>query len=395
MSSSGFEILKTEGFTRRGRLHLKHGTIETPTFMPVGTYGAVKTLAPKELEDIGTQILLGNTYHLYLRPGLEVLEKVGGLHKFMNWKHPILTDSGGFQVFSLGAMKKITDEGVTFKSHLNGDLISLTPEISARIQQVIGSDIAMVLDECVALPNTPEVIERAVDRSLAWAERFLNYPRLEGQKIFGIIQGGTSLPLRLRSLEGTVRLPIDGLAIGGLSVGEPHEVMVETLEGIAPHLPPALPHYLMGVGTPLDLLEAVRCGVDMFDCVMPTRNARNGGFFTDDGLLNIRNNCHRLDDRPIAEDCPGDCCRNHSRAYLRHLFQVKEILGCRLATIHNLLYYHRFMSGMRQSIEAGDFAGFYKQWKGRLTEAYKKSAAELVEVPQMGNAESMSLLSAT
>ncbi len=372
MSSSGFEILKTEGLARRGRLSLAHGVIETPTFMPVGTYGAVKTLAPGELESIGTQILLGNTYHLYLRPGLEVLSTAGGLHRFMNWKRPILTDSGGFQVFSLGSLKSINDDGVTFRSHLNGDLHHLTPELSAEIQQVIGSDIAMVLDECVALPNTPEVLDAAVDRSFRWAERFLKVPRCPGQAIFGIAQGGTSLALRRKSIQATTSLPIDGLAIGGLSVGEPHEIMVETLEGIGSYLPPALPHYLMGVGTPLDLLEAVRCGIDMFDCVLPTRNARNGGFFTDDGLLNIRNHQYRLDGAPIAEDCPGECCRNHSRAYLRHLFQVKEILGCRLATIHNLLYYHRFMSGMRHSLENGDFAGFYRQWKGRLSDAYKR-----------------------
>ncbi|NDD04322.1 MAG: tRNA guanosine(34) transglycosylase Tgt, partial [Proteobacteria bacterium] len=286
---SHFTILKTAGHARLAQLQLSHGLVETPVFMPVGTYGVVKTQTPDELQKLGTQILLGNTYHLYLRPGLELLEHFGGLHSFMNWSGPLLTDSGGFQVFSLGALRRITDEGVKFKSPLNGDEIFLSPEISAKIQQVIGSDIAMVLDECVSLPSDDRTVEQAVKRSAAWARRFFDVPRKSGQKIYAILQGGTSLAFRKQSLELTLPLPMDGLAIGGLSVGEPHKEMVHILEGLAPLLPKHLPHYLMGVGTPRDILEAVRCGIDQFDCVLPTRNARNGGFFTPNGLLNIRN----------------------------------------------------------------------------------------------------------
>ncbi len=367
---STFTVTHTEGFARRGQLRLKHGVIETPVFMPVGTYGAVKTVSPKELNALGTQILLGNTYHLYLRPGLEILNAFGGLHSFMNWDKPILTDSGGFQVFSLGQMKKMTEEAVIFRSHLNGDLVTLSPEIAAEIQRVIGSDIAMVLDECVALPNKEEVVNAAVERSYRWAKRFLDAPRLEGQKIFGINQGGTNQSLRLKSLELTLELPIDGLAIGGLSVGETHNEMIEVLEFMAPKLPPALPHYLMGVGTPRDLLEAIARGVDMFDCVLPTRNARNGGFFTHDGLLNIRNSEHKLDKRPIDENCTCECCTSYSRSYLRHLFHTKEILGCRLATMHNLNYYHDFMRTIRGHLERGTFLQYYKEMSPRLKAAY-------------------------
>jgi queuine tRNA-ribosyltransferase len=338
--------------------------------MPVGTLAAVKTVAPWELREMGAQIILGNTYHLYLRPGLEVMKHFGGLHRFMNWDKPILTDSGGFQVFSLDARRKVTDEGVVFRSHLNGDRIELTPEISAKIQQVIGSDIAMLFDECVALPSPQKAIEQAVDRSLLWGKRFFDVPRLANQKIFGIVQGGTSLELRAKSLAGTLALPIDGLAIGGLSVGEPHTEMIGVLEGMASSLPPALPHYLMGVGTPRDLLESVARGIDMFDCVLPTRNGRNGGFFTDEGLLNIRNQAHQLDERPIDENCDCPCCAHFTRGYLRHLFATKEILGCRLATLHNLHYYHRFMSAIRQSLESGSFTQLYSELSPRLSEAY-------------------------
>jgi len=367
---SNFEVLFTEGHARRGRLKLAHGVIETPVFMPVGTYGAVKTLTPTDLENAGTQILLGNTYHLYLRPGLEVLGAFGGLHKFMNWQRPILTDSGGFQVFSLGQNRKISEDGVVFRSHLSGDKIELTPEKAAEIQRVIGSDIAMVLDECVALPATQEQLDQAVLRSYRWADRFLKEPRLKGQQIFGIFQGGTDIELRKKSLGLTLELPVDGIAIGGLSVGESHDEMIAVLEGVAPHLPPKLPHYLMGVGTPLDILEAVNQGVDMFDCVLPTRNARNGGLFTSDGLLNIRNQSHKLDDKPIDLECSCETCRGYSRGYLRHLFLTKEILGCRLATVHNVHYYHRLMLGIRSSLEAGTFRSFYEQWKPRLRAAY-------------------------
>jgi queuine tRNA-ribosyltransferase len=363
-----FTLLKTSGLARRGRLQLAHGTIETPTFMPVGTYGAVKTVSPDELHALGAQIILGNTYHLYLRPGLEILEHFGGLHRFMGWNKPILTDSGGFQIFSLDP--QMTEEGVTFRSHLNGDKIFLSPEISAQVQQTIGSDIAMVLDECPALPNTDKVIDAAVERSLRWAERFLAVPRRKDQKIFGILQGGTSIELRLKSLEGTAKLPVDGIAIGGLSVGEPHSQMIGVLSQLGPHLPPDRPHYLMGVGTPRDLLESVNCGVDMFDCVLPTRNGRNGGFFTHDGLVNIRNAQYRLDDRPIDETCECPACSQFSRGYLRHLFLTKEILGCRLATLHNLHYYHRFMLDIRTSLEEGTFGEWYAKMSPRLAAAY-------------------------
>lgn len=369
-SNSHFEVLNTSGFARRGRLTLHHGVVETPVFMPVGTVGAVKTMSPPELKEVGSQIILGNTYHLYLRPGLELLKTFGGLHRFMNWDKPILTDSGGFQVFSLGKLKKLTDEGVKFQSHLNGDTIFLTPELSAQIQQTIGSDIAMLFDECVALPNTEQVLREAVQRSLRWGQRFFDVPRHPYQKVFGIIQGGTSIPLRLESLEGTLKLPIDGLAVGGLSVGEPHAEMIHVLSEIASHLPPHLPHYLMGVGTPRDILEAVHNGIDMFDCVLPTRNARNGGFFTHDGLLNIRNSSHTQDTQPIDATCLCECCQNYSRAYLRHLFLTKEILGLRLATLHNLYYYHRFMLEIRQALDQGTFETFYQTMKPRLTAAY-------------------------
>ncbi len=372
-----FEVLKTEGFARRTRLKLAHGTVETPVFMPVGTYGAVKTVTPDEVKAAGSQIILGNTYHLNLRPGLEVLGKFGGLHKFMGWDRPILTDSGGFQVFSLSSFKKMSEEGVAFRSPLNGDLLNLTPESCAQIQQAIGSDIAMVLDECVALPAKREALVAAVERSHRWAARFLAVPRKEGQNIFGICQGGTDPELRRDSLERTLSLPIDGLAIGGLSVGEPFEAMSSTLQALAPHLPPKLPHYLMGVGTPRDLLEGVYYGVDMFDCVLPTRNARNGGFFTDEGLLNIRNSQYRLDERPIEEGCECPCCRTYSRAYLRHLFSLKEILGCRLATQHNLHYYHRLMLRMRSALDSGTFGAFYKETRPLFLKAYPASEGNL------------------
>jgi len=375
-----FVVLKESGGARRGRLTLAHGTVETPVFMPVGTYGAVKTLEPREVAEAGSQIILGNTYHLYLRPGLEILSKFGGLHNFMGWQKPILTDSGGFQVFSLAKSAKINDEGVEFRSHLNGDRVFLTPELSAQIQQTIGSDIAMVLDECVALPSPENVIQAAVRRSREWAERFLAVPRQNGQLIFGINQGGTSLPLRDESLKLTTELPIDGIAVGGLSVGETHREMVDVLEFLQPRLPRELPHYVMGIGTPLDLLEAVRNGIDMFDCVLPTRNARNGGLFTSEGLLNIRNADHRLDSAPVEEGCDCPCCLNYSRGYLRHLFQIKEILGCRLATLHNLHYYHRFVAGMRQAIETDSFVKYYQEMRPRLAAAYPERTEKLDEV---------------
>ncbi len=365
-----FQVLEQQGHARRGRLTLAHGVVETPVFMPVGTYGAVKSLSPQEVKAVGSQIILGNTYHLYLRPGLEVLKQFGGLHAWMNWDRPLLTDSGGFQVFSLAEGRQMSEEGVTFRSHLDGAKVHLTPELSAEIQRTIGSDIAMVLDECVALPASETALKSALELSYRWAKRFLACPRKDGQKIFGIIQGGVDLNLRRQSLELTASLPIDGLAVGGLSVGEPHQQMMDTLEYLAPLMPPALPHYLMGVGTPRDLLEGVKRGIDMFDCVMPTRNARNGGFFTDEGLLNIRNAEHKNSEKSVAESCGCDCCQNYSRSYLRHLFATKEMLGSRLATIHNLHYYHAFMREIRQVLEIRQFPDFYEQRSPQLKRAY-------------------------
>lgn len=377
LDASGFTVLHTSGSARAGRLELAHGSVLTPAFMPVGTYGAVKSATPEEVKESGSQILLGNTYHLYLRPGLEVLKKFGGLHRFMHWDGPILTDSGGFQIFSLASLKKVTPEGVHFRSHINGDKHFLTPELAAEIQQTIGSDIAMVLDELVPTTAPLNEVEAAVERSLVWAKRFVDVPRLKGQRIFGIVQGGLDISLRLKSLAETAALPLDGLAIGGLSVGEPHSEMVRILEALAPHLPASVPHYLMGVGTPLDLIEGVRNGVDMFDCVLPTRNGRNGGFFTDEGLLNIRNHSHLLDERPIAENCGCPCCRNYSRSYLRHLFRTQEILGCRLATLHNLHYYHALMSEMRDSIMGGKFDEYFSKKQPQLKVAYGSEVESL------------------
>lgn len=370
MQTPCFQLLKQApgSSARLGRVQLAHGEVQTPVFMPVGTYGAVKTQSPEELGALGTQILLGNTYHLNIRPGTDVLDHFGGLHKFMGWDGPILTDSGGFQVFSLSGLKKIDDEGVTFQSHLNGDKIHLTPESCARIQQSIGSDIAMILDECLALPASKSDLRKALIRSLRWTERFLAVPRREGQRIFGILQGGTDLELRRESLRGNLNLDLDGIAIGGLSVGEPHEQMVSVLEHLAPDLPPEKPHYLMGVGTPLDILEAVHCGVDMFDCVMPTRNARNGYLFTPNGPINIRNAKHKFSDEPLNPELFPKV----SLGYLRHLFQTKEILGCRLATSNNIHYYHSLMYQIRSAIENGSFDVFYRKHREKFRSFYLK-----------------------
>lgn len=338
--------------------------------MPVGTLGVVKTLSTAELTSLGAEILLGNAYHLTQRPGLDVLEHCGGLHRFMGWSGPLLTDSGGFQVFSLGKLKSIDDERIIFQSHVDGSTLHLTPESSAAAQQIIGADIAMVLDECVALPASRQALEKAVFRSLRWAERFVGQPRKPGQAVFGIVQGGCEIDLRQLSLTETMKLGVDGIAIGGLSVGEGHDAMIHTLKALARDLPPDRPHYLMGAGNPLDILEAVRQGIDMFDCVLPTRVARNAGFFTDDGLINIRNQCHRLDSSPIDPNCPCPCCRQYSRAYLRHLFQSKEILGCRLATTHNLHYYFAFMQRIREAIESGSFDDFCETMRSRLVAGY-------------------------
>ncbi|MBY4897344.1 tRNA guanosine(34) transglycosylase Tgt [Cupriavidus sp. AU9028] len=364
-----FELLTTDGNARRGRVTLNHGVVETPIFMPVGTYGSVKAMSPLELNEIGAQIILGNTFHLWLRPGLDVVNTHEGLHRFIGWDKPILTDSGGFQVFSLGDLRKITEEGVTFASPVNGDKLFLSPEISMQVQRTLNSDIVMQFDECTPYqidgrPATHEEAARSMRMSLRWARRsFDEFDRLENPNaLFGIVQGGMFEDLRDESLAGLSELPFHGLAIGGLSVGEPKEDMMRVLEHIGPRLPADKPHYLMGVGTPEDLVAGVAHGVDMFDCVMPTRNARNGWLFTRYGDVKIKNAAHRNDPRPLDESCSCYTCRNFSRAYLHHLHRVGEILGARLNTIHNLHYYLQLMKEIREAIEAHRFEAFRRRF---------------------------------
>lgn len=365
-----FTLLKTDGKARRGRVKLNHGTVETPIFMPVGTYGSVKAMSPLELKEINAQIILGNTFHLWLRPGLEVVSKFGGLHKFIGWDKPILTDSGGFQVFSLGEMRKITEEGVHFASPINGDRLFLSPEISMQIQRVLNSDIVMQFDECTPYeidgrPATREEAGKSMRMSLRWAKRSKDeFDRGENPNaLFGIVQGGMFEGLRDESLAGLEELGFDGFAIGGLSVGEPKEDMMRVLEHVGPRLPADKPHYLMGVGTPEDLVEGVSNGVDMFDCVMPTRNARNGWIFTRYGDVKIKNAKYKNDDRPFDESCDCYACKNFSRAYLHHLHRAGEILGARMNTVHNLHYYLQLMQEMRDAIDAGTFQDFVKTFK--------------------------------
>ncbi len=357
-----FSLLAADGAARRGRLELAHGTVDTPVFMPVGTYGTVKAMSPLELGEIGAQIVLGNTFHLWLRPGLEVIAKHGGLHRFMGWDAPILTDSGGFQVFSLGAMRRISEEGVRFASPINGDRLFLTPEESMRIQRVLNSDIAMIFDECTGHPSTLEQTADSMRLSLRWAERSKRAheegdPSGNPNALFGIVQGGMYEDLRDESLAGLEAIGFDGYAIGGLSVGEPKEDMQRILAHTAPRLPAARPRYLMGVGTPEDLIGAVVAGVDMFDCVLPTRNARNGWLFTRAGDIKIRNARYREDTGPLDPACGCYCCRNFTRAYLHHLQRANEILGARLGTLHNLFYYLELMRELRGAIESTDLAG--------------------------------------
>jgi queuine tRNA-ribosyltransferase len=355
-----FKLLKTDGRARRGQLTLNHGTVDTPVFMPVGTYGTVKGMSPLELDEIGAQIVLGNTFHLWLRPGLDVVAKHEGLHRFMAWHKPILTDSGGFQVWSLGDLRKISEAGVAFQSPVNGDKCFLSPEESMRIQHVLNSDIVMVFDECTAHPATVAEAGDSMRLSLRWAARCqTEFGRLENRNaLFGIVQGGMHESLRDESLAGLTDIGFHGYAIGGLSVGEPKEDMLRILNHTAPKLPDDKPRYLMGVGTPEDLVDAVSAGVDMFDCVMPTRNARNGWLFTRFGDIKIRNAVHKDDTRPLDETCACYACRNFSRAYLHHLQRAQEILGARLNTIHNLFYYQQLMREMREAIDAGTFAAF-------------------------------------
>jgi queuine tRNA-ribosyltransferase len=346
---------------RRGRLHTPHGTVELPTFMPVGTVGGVKCVDVERLEGTGAQMVLGNTFHLALRPGGDTVEKLGGLHAISGWQGPMLTDSGGFQVFSLADARKVDERGVRFKSHVNGDIIDLTPERSVQIQEQLGADVAMQLDEVVQLPSPPEVVRSAMERSIRWAERCIAAATRSDQALFGIVQGGLDPELRRLSAEGLVALDMAGYAIGGLSVGEPAADMYRTIEFTEPLLPKDKPRYLMGVGTPDDLLESVQRGVDMFDCVMPTRNGRNGLAFTYAGPVRLKNAVHLHDQRPLEADCPCVCCRRHSRGYLRHLFMAGEMLGGILLSIHNLTFYQRLMADARAAIEAGRYAEFKRE----------------------------------
>ncbi len=349
-----FKIKNTLGHARRGQLQFARGTIETPAFMPVGTYGTVKAMTPEELDSIGAEIILGNTFHLMLRPGTDIIQLHGDLHDFMHWQKPILTDSGGFQVFSLGKLRKITEEGVRFSSPINGEKIFLTPEISMQVQQKLGSDIVMVFDECTPYPATEKQAGESMELSLRWAKRSKQAHEGNSSALFGIVQGGMYESLRMRSLEGLIDIGFDGYALGGLSVGEPKAEMQEVLTTVAHQLPSDKPRYLMGVGTPDDIIEAVKCGIDMFDCVMPTRNARNGHLFTSHGVIKIRNSEHKTSAKPLDEACDCYTCKNYSRAYLYHLDKCNEILGARLNTIHNLRFYQVLMKNIREKIERGE-----------------------------------------
>ena len=357
-----FTLHKQDGLARRGTLELAHGNVETPAFMPVGTYGTVKAMSPLELDEINAHIVLGNTFHLWLRPGLEVIAAHGGLHKFMGWNKPILTDSGGFQVWSLGDLRKITEEGVKFRSPINGDSCFLTPEESMRIQRVLNSDIVMIFDECTPYPATHKEASDSMQLSLRWAKRSKQAHEGNPNALFGIIQGGMHEDLRDVSLNGLEEIGFDGYAIGGLSVGEPKEDMLRILAHTAPKMPTKKPRYLMGVGTPEDLVAAVSQGVDMFDCVMPTRNARNGWLFTQYGDVKIKNATYKNDTQPLDADCACYTCQNFTRSYLHHLHRIGEILGSRLNTIHNLHYYQQLMAGMRNAIETGTFEAFKLQF---------------------------------
>lgn len=353
-----FKITATDGNARLGMLQTAHGAIDTPVFMPVGTYGAVKGMAPDELRGLGAQIVLGNTFHLWLRPGLEVIAAHGGLHRFMGWDGPILTDSGGFQVFSLGAMRRISEEGVKFQSPVNGDACFLTPEESMRIQHVLNSDIVMAFDECTAHPATHQQARDSMQLSMRWAARSRAAHAGNSNALFGIVQGGMFEDLRDESLAALTAIGFDGYAIGGLSVGEPKPDMLRILRHIAPKMPADRPRYLMGVGTPADIVAAVSAGIDMFDCVLPTRNARNGWLYTRHGVIRLRNARYRDDLAPPDPDCACYTCRNFTRAYLHHLQRVNEMLGARLNTLHNLHYYQELMRGLRAAIAAGRLAAF-------------------------------------
>lgn len=358
-----FELLKQSGDARRGRLIFDRGSVETPAFMPVGTYGTVKGMTPEELKGLGSEIILGNTFHLMLRPGTEIIARHGDLHDFMNWDRPILTDSGGFQVFSLAKLRKLSEEGVSFRSPVNGDQVLLTPERSMAVQRALGSDIVMIFDECTPYPATIEEAETSMRLSLRWAARSRAAHGDNPAALFGIVQGGMYKELRLESAAGLRQMNFDGYAMGGLAVGEPSEERLSTLEATLPVLPKERPRYLMGVGTPEDIVESVIRGVDMFDCVIPTRNARNGFLYTRTGVMRIRNARFADDTRPVDEGCSCYTCLHYSRAYLRHLDRCGEILGARLNTIHNLHYYQTLMNELREAIDEGRLMAYVNEFR--------------------------------
>ena len=372
-----FEVIKTEGKARRGVFTCAHGTVQTPVFMNVGTQGAIKgAVSAHDLKELGCQIELSNTYHLHLRPGDEVVKALGGLHKFMDWDGPILTDSGGFQVFSLAGLRQIKEEGVTFASHIDGHRIFMGPEESMRIQSNLGSDIAMAFDECVENPAPYDYAKASCERTLRWLERCkAEHDRLNAlpdcvnprQMLFGINQGSTFPDLRVWHMQETAKVDCDGYAIGGLAVGEETQVMYDIIDAVEPHMPADKPRYLMGVGTPSNIIEAVARGVDFFDCVMPARNARHGKLFTWSGALNIKNEKYKLDTGPIDPECDCPVCQSFSRAYLRHLFVAGEMLGMRLAVMHNLYFYNKLMERIRQALDAGNYAAFRTEYSQRLS----------------------------
>ncbi|MEP1470501.1 MAG: tRNA guanosine(34) transglycosylase Tgt [Halieaceae bacterium] len=363
-----FNLTGRDGNARRGSLTFPRGSVQTPAFMPVGTYGTVKGMLPRDIKGIGAEIILGNTFHLWLRPGTDIIEQHGDLHDFMGWDGPILTDSGGFQVFSLGDLRKISEEGVRFQSPVDGSKVFLDPEKSMAIQRSLGSDIVMIFDECTPYPASEAEARESMELSLRWARRSKTAHGDSAAALFGIVQGGMYESLREQSLAGLVALDFDGYAIGGLSVGEPKDEMMAVLEMMQPRLPENKPRYLMGVGTPADLLEGVRRGVDMFDCVMPTRNARNGNLFTSRGQLKLRNARHKTSTLPLDEACSCYTCSNFSRAYLHHLDKCNEILGSQLNTIHNLHFYQQHMAGIREAIEAGSLDAFATQFYAEQAE---------------------------
>jgi len=385
LSHVTFELLKADGTARRGRLTTAHGTVETPAFMPVGTRGTVKGLGPDDLVAAGSQIVLANTYHLFMRPGHALVRELGGLHRFMGWPGPILTDSGGFQVWSLSKLRTVDEEGVRFRSPVDGSLHALTPEISIEVQHALGADVIHPLDEFLAHPATREAIERSLDRTLRWARRCQDAHARGpgGQALFGIVQGGADAELRRRAARETVALGFDGYAIGGMAVGEPKPVMYELTATVTALLPSGQPRYLMGVGKPEDLVESVARGVDMFDCVLPTRNARNGGCFTWDGPLTIKQARYERDGAPLDPDCACYACRRFSRAYLRHLFMADELLAYRLLSLHNVTFFHALMAAMRGAVEAGAFEPF----RARFFARYAVSSETVVSPEHISSAE--------